>query len=104
MGKVNLRLRDLNRFKKVYPYVRAAPRYVYTTEESFGMETAVLSFGGADEITYTFKNTYTSTPTVVATSLNESVNVFVKSVSQTQVTVGASSINEYSVSIVVVAT
>lgn len=104
MGKVNLRLRDLNRFKKVYPYVRASPRYVYTTEESFGMETAVLSFGGTDEVTYTFKNTYTSTPTIVATSLNESVNVFIKSATQAQVIVGASANNEYSVSIVVVAT
>lgn len=104
MGKVNLILRDRNRFKKVYPYVRAAPNYVYMTDDSFILESAVLSFEGNDEVTYVFKNTYPATPTVVATSLNESVNVFIKNLTQTQVTVGASSENVYSTSIVVVAT
>lgn len=104
MGKVVLNRRDLNRFKKVYPYVRAAPRYVYMTDTNFSMETAVLDFNGADEVTYVFKNTYSASPTVIATSLNESINVFVKSLSTTQVTIGASAANQYSVSIVVMAT
>lgn len=104
MGKIVLRQRDLNRFKKVYPYVRAAPRYVYMTDTSFNMETAVLDFNGLDEITYTFVNTYSVAPTVIATALNESINVFVKSLTTTQVTIGASASNQYAVSIVVVAT
>ena len=104
MGRVKLTSRDLNRYKKVYPYVRAQPRNVYFTNEEFDLESAVVNFEGNSTATYTFKNTYTTVPTVIATSLNDSFNVFVSSISTTQVVIGASIPNSESASIVVVTT
>ena len=104
MGSIKLTLRDLNRYKKVYPYVRAQPRYAYFANEEFDLESAVVNFEGNSTATYTFKNTYTTVPTVIATSLNDSFNVFISSVSTTQVVIGASIPNNESASIVVVTT
>ena len=78
MGSIKLTLRDLNRYKKVYPYVRAQPRYAYFANEEFDLESAVVNFEGSNTATYIFKNAYTTVPTVIATSLNDSFNVFVR--------------------------
>jgi hypothetical protein len=102
MGRVKLTSRNLNRYTKVYPYVRALPRYVYFADESFNLESGVVNFEGSDTVTYTFKNTYTTTPTVIATPLNNSFNVFVSSITTTQVVLKASILNNESASIVVV--
>lgn len=104
MGSIKLTLRNLNRYKKVYPYIRAQPRYAYFANEEFDLESAVVNFEGNNTATYIFKNIYTSAPTVIATSLNDSFNVFVSSVSTTQVVIGASIPNSESASIVVVTT
>jgi hypothetical protein len=104
MGRVNLRSRNLNRYTKVYPYVRAQPRNVFFADESFDLENAILDFNGSDTVTYTFKNTYNTVPTVIVTALNNSFNVFVSSITTSQVVVGASIANNNSVSLVVVTT
>jgi hypothetical protein len=104
MGRVKLTSRNLNRYTKVYPYVRAQPRYAYFTNEEFVLESAVVNFAGSNTVTYTFTNSYSSVPTVIATSLNDSFNVFVSSVTTAQVVIGASIPNSDSASIVVVAT
>jgi ribosomal protein L23 len=104
MGKVSLKSRNLNRFKKVYPYTRAAPRFVYYTNEEFVLESAVLSFSGSDTVTYTFINSYDAAPSVVATALSDAFNVSVISVTTLAAVIKASIPNESSVSIVVVAT
>ncbi len=102
MGRVKLTSRNLNRYTKVYPYVRALPRYVYFADESFNLESGVINFEGNDTVTYTFKNSYASVPTVIATPLNDSFNVFVSSITTTQVVLTASIPNNESASIVVV--
>jgi hypothetical protein len=104
MGRVKLTSRNLNRYTKVYPYVRAQPRYAYFTNEEFVLESATINFEGNNTATYTFTNSYTAVPTVIATSLNDSFNVFVSSVTTTQVVIGASIPNSDSASIVVVTT
>lgn len=104
MGRVKLTSRNLNRYTKVYPYVRAQPRYAYFTNEEFVLESATINFEGNNTATYTFTNSYTTVPTVIATSLNDSFNVFVSSVTTTQVVIGASIPNSDSASIVVVTT
>ena len=102
MGSVTLKKRDLSRYSKVYPYSRQEPQYVYFTNETFALESAKVDFEGSDQVTYSFTNTYPSAPVVVATSLDDSFNVFISSISTTQVTVKASIANNSSVSIVVV--
>ena len=104
MGRVNLKARDLNRFRKTYPYARAAPKYVYFADANFDMESANISFSNSDTVIYTFLNTYTTVPSVTATIQNDSINVFIKSISLTQVEIGASIANSEIVSIVVVTT
>jgi hypothetical protein len=104
MGRVVLKSRDLNRYRKTYPGVRWAARGVYTTEEPFALESATVNFSGGSSATYVFENSYESVPNVVATSLDESFNVFVLSISTTQVVVGASAANNSSASVVVVST
>jgi hypothetical protein len=95
---------DLNRYAKAYPFLRKQPKYTYETVTPLLLESVVLSFSGGSEVTYYFTNSYDSSPVVVATSQNDSVNVFIKSISATSVTVGASSNNNESVSIFVVST
>jgi alpha-glucosidase (family GH31 glycosyl hydrolase) len=102
MGSVTLKKRDLARYSKVYPYSRQEPRYVYFANESFALESTTVDFNGGDQATYAFANSYSSVPVVVATSLDDSFNVFVSAISTTQVTVKASMANNSSASIVVV--
>ena len=88
---------DLNRQKKIYPYIRRKPVYGRmdineNVEEGIlaEIETAELSWGGTDTITHTFTSTFTAIPKVVAISKNDNLNVFVESVSLTSVTIKAS--------------
>lgn len=89
---------DLNRIQKTYPYIRRKPiyRYVGETEDSASagipaeIETADLNWNGSDTITHTFTTTFTDIPKVVAISKNDNINVFVESVTLTEVTIRAS--------------
>lgn len=102
MSSTTFTKRDLNRYSKAYPYLRKEPKYVYTSTETFAIENGIAEFNGSSFATYTFENTYTSVPTVVATPLDDSFSVFITSISLTSVTITASVLNNSSVSIVVV--
>jgi hypothetical protein len=102
MGATTFKKIDLNRYAKAYPFLRREPKYSLQASSPVSLESAVLDFAGSDEATYTFLNPYSSAPTVSATSMNDSINVFIKSVSTNQVTVGASVANSEQVSIIVV--
>ena len=93
---------DLNRQKKIYPYIRRKPVYgrMDINENVIGsggeggilaeIETAELSWNGTDTITHTFTSTFTAIPKVVAISKSDNINVFVENVSLTSVTIRAS--------------
>jgi len=102
MAAVTFKKIDLNRYAKAYPFLRRQPKYSLQASSPVVLESSVLDFEGSDEVTYTFLNDYSSAPTVVATSLNDSINVFIKSVTTAQVTIGASVENSGQVSIFVV--
>jgi len=93
---------DLNRYAKAYPFLRKEPKYTYESNTPVVLESAVLSFEGGSEVTYNFLNPYSSSPVVVATSQNDSFNVFVKSITTNSVVIGSSSPTSESVSIFVV--
>jgi hypothetical protein len=93
---------DLNRYAKAYPFLRKEPKYTFEADSPVVLESAVVYFSGSDEVTYNFQNPYESAPVVVATAQNDSFNVFIKSITTTTVTIGASVTNEESASIVVV--
>lgn len=102
MAAVVFKKIDLNRYAKAYPFLRREPKYAFQASAPVELESAVLDFEGSDEVTYSFLNPYSAAPVVVATALNDSINVFIKSITMTQVTVGASVANSEQVSIIVV--
>lgn len=92
--------RDLNRFVKVYPYVRFPPQFVYEYDNIQGdasVEAGKITFSNAASGTYLFTSTYSTVPSVVITTVDTAgnsgtnVSVTVSSISTTQVTVAASS-------------
>jgi hypothetical protein len=91
--------RDLNRFVKVYPYVRFPPQFVYEYENIQGdvsVEAGKITFNNADAGTYTFTSSYSTVPSVVITTVDTAsnsgtnVSVTITSISTTAVTVTAS--------------
>ena len=88
--------RNLNRFRKVYPYIRRSPKYVLMTDKQTIIEVAKLSFSNQNSVTYSFKESFPSIPYVTVSSVdsfgNDSadVNVFITSLSTATVTVETS--------------
>jgi len=104
MSSATFTKKDLNRYSKAYPFTRKEPRHVFYSTETFAIENGIVSFAGSDTATYTFLNAYTTAPTVVATPLDDSFNVYIQSVSLTSVVIGASAPNNKTATVVVVLT
>lgn len=96
---------DLQRYKKTYPFLRREPRNYFLTESDLAnvmIYTAIVSFAGGFQITHVFPTgKFTSAPKVTATpsGTNANFNVFIMSVSNTQVVIEASVANSDSVHI-----
>ena len=80
--------RNKNQFRKVYPGVRRTPRY----ENIQSMEVGKLTFTNSDSETFFFTNSYSSSPSIVASvfGTNGAVSVIVTELSQTRVVVKTS--------------
>lgn len=97
MAKLTYKQKDLNRFVKVYPYVRFPPKYVLEFEQlptGADVEAAKISFVDSDTEVYSFTGLYTSVPVVTISSVGSvqtNVSLTVVSISTTTVTVSASS-------------
>jgi len=96
---------DLQRYKKTYPFLRREPRLLFTSTSeptlSATIEAATASFGGSDQITYNFTKTFSSAPKVTLTPIGSiaNFNVFIVSVSVSQLIIKASVPNSDSVHI-----
>ena len=96
---------DLQRYKKTYPFLRREPVILYTSTSeptlSATIEAATASFGGSDQITYNFTKTFSSAPKVTLTPIGSiaNFNVFIVSVSVSQLVIKASVLNSDSVHI-----
>ena len=96
---------DLQRYKKTYPFLRREPVILYTSTSeptlSATIEAATASFGGSDQITYNFTKTFTSAPKVTLTPIGAlaNFNVFIVSVTSSQLVLKASVANSDSVHI-----
>ena len=97
MAKLTYKQKDLNRFVKVYPYVRFPPKYVLEFEQlptGADVEAAKISFVDSDTEVYSFTGLYSSVPVVTISSVGSvqtNVSLTVVSISTTAVTVSASS-------------
>jgi len=90
MAKVKFSSRDLNRMRKVYPFIRKRPVYVLQSDSEIEIEVAKITLDNESSKTYTFELLFGGTPTVTLTPKDTSVNVFISAVSSTSVTIGAS--------------
>ena len=94
---------DLQRYKKTYPFLRREPRILYTSTSeptlAATIEAATASFGCSDQITYNFTKSFSSAPKVTLTPIGTSANfnVFIVSVSASQLVIKASVPNSDSV-------
>ena len=96
MASTKLKRRDINRFRKVYPYLRRRPVYSFVSDEELVVEVGKVSFSNSSSESYTFKETYASTPTITAIAVDSAgngtadVNVFITSLTTTSVTLESS--------------
>jgi hypothetical protein len=87
--------RDLQRFRKVYPFNRRPPKYVYVATSPLGddviLEVGSIICTSTDTGSYFFTEPFTSAPSVSGITVDTSVpgdanvNVYVESVSTSQI-------------------
>ena len=83
--------RDLNRYRKVYPYIRRKPVTTFISENETVMEVGSVTFSDANTGEHVFKENFGSAPYVTAISIDTEsnnqadVNIFVRSVSTSSV-------------------
>lgn len=65
MGSTKFTKRDLNRFRKVYPYAQRRKVLRSISENSFTIEEGTIIFTDSSTGSYTFAETYSSAPNVV---------------------------------------
>ena len=88
--------RNLQRWRKIYPYIRRQPRYVLESEKEVIMEVGEINFVNTHGGTHVFNQYFKEAPTVTGLSVeipgNDSadINVFIKKVTTTELQVETS--------------
>ena len=100
MGKLyKFDRRDMNRYRKVYRYIRKRPIYEYCSNDEFEMIAGSVDFvDEAGPKTYTYPATiiFTAVPIITVTSVDSesnnqaNVNAFVTSITNTEVQISVS--------------
>jgi len=84
--------RNLNRFRKVYPYLRREPRYELVSTTEALIEVASVPFSQSSSEQYIFTEYFAGTPKVTATVVDSSgtetadTSVYISSLNTTSVT------------------
>lgn len=84
--------RNLNRFRKAYPFIREEPINSYLSTESVTLEVGKVTFNDTDSMSFVLTENFSSVPTVTAVSVDSlsnnsaNVNIFVTSVTTTGIT------------------
>jgi len=92
MAWTKFKKRDLQRYRKIYPYIRRQPRYVLESEKEALIEVGAIVFDNVSSGTHTFNEFFQSVPYISGISYDSAsnntadVNIFVTSISQTEVT------------------
>ena len=98
MAFTKFKKRDLNRIKKVYPYIRKKPVFGLLSDKEIQIEAAAVTFTSATSSQYFFEATYESAPVITAIAVDSesnnqaNVNIFIESVNRLSVTFGSSQI------------
>ena len=89
--------RDKQRFRKVYPFIRKKP-VLETVGDTATIEVGAITFTNESSVTHAFTTTFSSAPIVNVVSVDSesnseaNVNVFITSVSTTEVVVETSQV------------
>jgi len=92
MAGTTFKKRDLNRFRKTYPYIRRKPIQSYVSEKETILEAGSLTFSAASSATHTFTEIYDSAPFVTAIAVDTDsndgadVNIYISNITKTFVT------------------
>jgi|TARA_R110001583_G_scaffold39145_1_gene125737 hypothetical protein len=96
MAGTKSKQKNINRFRMTYPYIRRRPRYELTLDKEVTLEVGEITFTNASSGTHAFTQVFTSAPTITAISVDSesndiaNVNIFVSSVSTTNVVIESS--------------
>ena len=90
MAKLKFHSRDMNRMRKVYPFIRRRPVTTLQGDSEIEIEVAKIQLDNESSKTYMFEQIFGGTPIVTVTSKDVNVNVFISSVSAASVTFGTS--------------
>lgn len=74
MASTIFRTRNINTFRKSYPYVRKSPDNIYFGDGGYILEVAAIDFSNDSSVTYNFFQTFPETPVVTMASLDSSQN------------------------------
>jgi len=84
--------RDLNRYRRIYPYIRRAPHWALISDKEAMIEVGAIDFNNAHQGSYTFLESFPGIPMLTGisydseTNLSADVNVFITALSSTSVT------------------
>ena len=96
MASTKFKKRDLNRYRKIYPYLRRQPKWTYCSDKESLIEIGSVTFSNVSSGSHTFSETFSSVPaiTVVAYDIHGNstadVNVFLTTITTTGFTVESS--------------
>jgi GMP synthase-like glutamine amidotransferase len=96
MASTKFKKRDLNRFRKIYPYLRRKPVWSYCANKEVIIEIGSIVFTNSNSEIHTFSESFSETPTVTAIAYDSDenntadVNVFVSSLSTANMTIETS--------------
>ena len=88
--------RNLNRYRKVYPYLRKRPAWGFISDVPTYLEAGRISFINTNTVEYFFTCKFPGVPVVTATAVDSEgnnsadVNVYIKVVSSLSVTIETS--------------
>jgi hypothetical protein len=91
--------KDMNRYRKVYRYIRKKPMNSYCSDVGFELIAGSIDFTNSDSETFIYpvNTTFTNVPVITVASVDSEandqadVNVYVSAVSNSQVTLESSS-------------
>ena len=96
MAVTKFKKKDLNRIKKVYPYIRKKPVWGLLSDKEVIIEAASVTFTNSASESHAFEGKYDGAPVITAIAVDSEsnhtadVNIFVESVDRETVTLGAS--------------
>ena len=98
MASTKFTRRDLNRFKKVYPFVQRKPRFALMSDKEANIEVAEIIFDNEEMKVYEFSTIYSAAPVVTisgfdsmsSTNGNANVALMVSEITSQQVKIVSS--------------